>query len=125
MMFAVYDVESGLIRAFFGMPIIEVAQQLQDGEDFILESDTSFTHVFGEVPERRTPPAPIVDPLLHIRFQRNRLLDDADRIYCNAERWSLMTQGKQVEWTSYKRQLKDFPATCDPQNLAWPPLPDV
>lgn len=58
-----------------------------------------------------------------LRGERNRLLDQVDLVYCNAERWSAMTPAMQQAWREYKQALRDFPETCNPLNPQWPIQP--
>lgn len=56
-----------------------------------------------------------------MRVERNRRLDEADIKYCNAERWSVMTEAQRAAWAAYKQALRDLPATTeDPVNPVWP-----
>ena len=56
-----------------------------------------------------------------LRVERNRRLDEADIKYCNAERWSVMTEAQRAAWAAYKQSLRDLPATTeDPVNPVWP-----
>jgi len=58
-----------------------------------------------------------------LRAERNRRLDEADIKYCNAERWSVMTEAQRAAWAAYKQSLRDLPATIDPDNPVWPEMP--
>lgn len=59
-----------------------------------------------------------------LRVERNRRLDEADIKYCNAERWSAMTEAQRAAWAAYKQSLRDLPATTeDPANPVWPEMP--
>jgi len=59
-----------------------------------------------------------------LRVERNRRLDEADVKYCNAERWSVMTEAQRDVWRAYKQALRDLPATTeDPANPVWPESP--
>ncbi|MEN6617362.1 MAG: phage tail assembly chaperone [Syntrophorhabdus sp.] len=58
-----------------------------------------------------------------IRPERNRLLDETDLKYCNAERWDSMTITLKEAWSSYKQALRDLPDTIDYDNPVWPVMP--
>jgi len=58
-----------------------------------------------------------------IRPERDRLLDEADLKYCNAERWDSMTITSKEAWAAYKQALRDLPDTIDYDNPVWPTMP--
>ena len=58
-----------------------------------------------------------------IRPERDRLLDEADLKYCNAERWDSMTITSKEAWAAYKQALRDLPDTIDHDNPVWPTMP--
>lgn len=58
-----------------------------------------------------------------LRLLRNRMLNDVDLRYCNAERWAAMTPEKRAEWSAYKQAMRDLPDTYDPENPVWPVMP--
>ncbi|MBP7529303.1 MAG: hypothetical protein KA801_15360 [Syntrophorhabdaceae bacterium] len=58
-----------------------------------------------------------------IRPERDRLLDEVDLKYCNAERWDSMTITQKEAWAAYKQALRDLPDTIDHDNPAWPMMP--
>ena len=72
-------------------------------------------------PEPVPKSAPTVEELLSdIRNKRNRLLYESD--------WTQLpdtplTAEKKSAWQSYRRELREFPAVCDPHNPAWPLSP--
>jgi hypothetical protein len=66
---------------------------------------------------------PMMELLITIRERRNVLLDECDLVYCNAERWDVMTDQQREAWRAYKQALRDFPETCDPYNPNWPEKP--
>ena len=58
--------------------------------------------------------------MLSIRVQRNTLLSASD--------WTQMpdaplTADKKAAWAAHRQALRDFPATCDPDNPVWPEMP--
>jgi pyridoxal/pyridoxine/pyridoxamine kinase len=58
-----------------------------------------------------------------VRMRRNKLLANADMVYCNAEQWEQMTEQQKQAWRAYKQALRDLPATCSPDDPVWPELP--
>ena len=58
-----------------------------------------------------------------VRMKRNSLLAEADLVYCNSDRWEQMTELQKQAWREYKQQLRDLPATRDPDNPVWPEPP--
>lgn len=61
--------------------------------------------------------------MMPIRAERDRLLDETDTKYCNAEKWSAMTAETKTLWATYKQALRDLPTTVDPDNPVWPTKP--
>ncbi|MCE5274868.1 MAG: phage tail assembly chaperone [Deltaproteobacteria bacterium] len=55
-----------------------------------------------------------------VRTKRDQLLTEIDVIYCNADRWELMTSEQKQEWRAYKQALRDLPTTINPSEPAWP-----
>jgi hypothetical protein len=58
--------------------------------------------------------------IVMVRAQRNDLLSSSD--------WTQMpdvplTPEQKTAWVTYRQQLRDFPATCDPENPVWPTPP--
>lgn len=43
--------------------------------------------------------------IAQIRAMRNRKLDEIDTKYCNAQKWSVMTQPEKDSWTAIKSAL--------------------
>lgn len=86
-----------------------------------------------EVPERPSPYYCWVDGSwvfdrdawlnADIRPERDRLLDEVDLKYCNAEKWGVMTSGEKDLWKTYKQALRDLPETIDPEDQLWPEMP--
>lgn len=61
---------------------------------------------------------------VQMRSERNRLLNDVDVKYCNAEQWELMTEEQKQAWRDYKQQLRDVPEQEGfPLNITWPDIP--
>jgi len=58
-----------------------------------------------------------------IRPQRNRILDEVDVKYCNADKWEGMTSEQKAAWRAYKQILRDLPDTIDYFGQAWPEMP--
>jgi hypothetical protein len=58
-----------------------------------------------------------------IRPMRNQLLNDVDIVYCNAERWELLSPEQRQIWRAYKQALRDLPAIIDDKKPAWPEPP--
>ena len=63
-----------------------------------------------------------------VRPERNRRLTEADVVYCNPERWYSYSDAEKSAWSTYKQELRDFPAVKltvvdDPKELPWPSLP--
>ncbi len=68
------------------------------------------------------PPAPptAAELLLSIRSQRDSLLAICDWTQLPD---SPLAADKKAVWATYRQALRDFPATCDPANPAWPVPP--
>jgi hypothetical protein len=87
-----------------------------------------------EVPERPSPYYCWVDGSwvfdreawlnADIRPARNRLLDEADTKYCNADKWDLLPSGQKEAWRTYKQALRNLPETIDPEDPLWPSMPE-
>ncbi len=58
-----------------------------------------------------------------IRPERNKLLDEVDLKYCNADKWDTMTAPDKAAWRVYKKALKDLPEVIDFDNPVWPKTP--
>ena len=59
-----------------------------------------------------------------VRKLRNRLMDEADTKYCNAEKWETMTEETKLLWREYKQSLRDIPEQEGfPLNLRFPEIP--
>ena len=63
---------------------------------------------------------PVEMRLMVIREQRSKLLSSSD--------WTQMpdaplTPEQKTAWATYRQHLRDFPATCDPENPVWPVMP--
>ena len=59
-----------------------------------------------------------------IRDYRDQLLNDIDVKYCNAEKWTNMTDDKKSEWTAYKQALRDVPEQSGfPYTITFPKIP--
>ena len=59
--------------------------------------------------------------LKFIRIERNKFLVESDWTQFND---SPISQQKKNEWKIYRQALRDFPATCDPENPVWPVKPE-
>jgi hypothetical protein len=64
-----------------------------------------------------------------IRPYRNSLLNEADLIYCNPERWYSYTEAEKQKWSKYKQELKDFtnksiPIEDDVRKIKFPNKPN-
>jgi len=58
-----------------------------------------------------------------IRPKRDRLLDEVDVRYCNADKWETMTAEEKKAWRTYKQALRDLPTTIVYNNEVWPVMP--
>lgn len=59
-----------------------------------------------------------------IRAYRDKLLNDCDTVYCNAERWAVMTDEQRQAWAAYKQALRDVPTQAGfPYSVSWPAMP--
>jgi len=114
-----------------------IAQRIDPSKFILLGIDVVFHEQGDDTPENRA----IVDDVIanyddlaaaymreqhmaSLRVERNRRLDEADIKYCNAERWSAMTEAQRAAWAAYKQSLRDLPATTeDPANPVWPEMP--
>jgi len=59
-----------------------------------------------------------------IRPQRDRMLNNVDTTYCNADKWENMTGAQKQAWREHKQALRDLPATIDYANPVWPTMPE-
>ena len=58
-----------------------------------------------------------------LRVQRNSLLVESDIIVL-PDRWDIMNDEVKANWTTYRQELRDLPATTDdPVNPTWPTPP--
>jgi hypothetical protein len=74
-------------------------------------------------PVKIPPHIPTTDELLTtIRAKRNNLLTDCDWTDTLSAKTRLGI--KYNEWQTYRQALRDFPATCDPENPVWPVKPE-
>ena len=65
-----------------------------------------------------------VNATLVLRNKRNTVLTKSDN-YVLPDRWASMTAEKQAEWSKYRQDLRDLPAsTADPINPTWPTEPE-
>jgi len=58
-----------------------------------------------------------------IRPKRNQLLNEADTVHCNADRWEVMLAEQKSAWRTYKKALRDLPGVIDYENPVWPTMP--
>ena len=59
-----------------------------------------------------------------IREYRDKLLDDCDKTFCNAERWAKMEEAEQSIWAQYKQELRDISLQPEfPYNVVFPTAP--
>ena len=121
MNFAIYDTTTGNIKRRVSCHPSIAQDQVEQDEELFLNCPDAATHIINDIP--LAAPSTADDLLAPIRTRRNDLLNIADTIYCNAERWSAMSAEQRQAWSAYKQVLRDFPATCDPNNPAWPDLP--
>lgn len=58
-----------------------------------------------------------------VREKRNILLNDADTVYCNAERWETMDESAKEFWRGYKQALRDVTLQEGfPYYVLWPEI---
>lgn len=58
-----------------------------------------------------------------LRSERDKRLVNSDN-YVRADQWHTMDAAIQVNWTIYRQELRDLPATViDPENPVWPVKP--
>jgi len=94
----------------------------------VMNDEVDLSSLASEVGVEKTKVVSVPTPptkLDIIRFERNRLLNEADTKYCNAEKWSEMTETQKTAWKAYKQALRDLPATVDVDNPVWPTMPNV
>jgi hypothetical protein len=61
-----------------------------------------------------------------VRAERNKRLDEADIIYCNADKWGLMDEPTKTAWRDYKDQLREIPDQSGfPFDVIWPDIPEA
>lgn len=63
-----------------------------------------------------------------VRPYRNELLNEADLVYCNPERWYAYSDEEKQAWSAYKQALRDFTkqeleVLDDPKEYEWPQKP--
>jgi hypothetical protein len=76
--------------------------------------------------EQHQPKPTREDRLMPLRLERDRRLNECDTIYCNADRWELLTPEEKALWRTYKQELRDLPALVDDNeidNPTWPVMP--
>jgi len=123
-MFVQYD-EKGNILGFYATNNCEI---VPNNTIKITEEewrDCQSNHLKYKVNTARTglELAPAYEELLaNIRERRNELLNESD--------WTqlpdvALTESKKQTWRDYRQALRDFPATCNPNNPIWPKPPNV
>jgi hypothetical protein len=60
------------------------------------------------------------DPMTRIRWVRDYYLKESDFVDLPN---TPLDPDIVVQWLNYRQQLRDFPATCDPNNPVWPEKP--
>lgn len=114
----------GLILRRLSCPEEEIAINVHDGEFSIDAIDGDYNHYNDDIGFYKVSEViPDEIKMLHIRQERDGLLNEADLVYCNAEKWSRMSDIKKQEWIDYKQQLRDFPDNCDINNPIFPARP--
>ena len=61
-----------------------------------------------------------------VRAKRNKLLDEVDIVYCNADKWELMDETTKESWRTYKELLRQIPDQPGfPFEVIWPAAPEA
>ena len=61
-----------------------------------------------------------------VRAERNKMLNEIDIVYCNADKWELMDEPTKTRWRNYKEQLRQIPEQPEfPINIEWPEMPSI
>ena len=59
-----------------------------------------------------------------VRAKRNKLLDEIDIVYCNADKWETMDESTKEKWRKYKDRLRQIPEHPGfPHHVKWPESP--
>lgn len=120
---SIYNIHSGEINRRVVCPCDHIETQCSAGQDFFLNCPPNATHIINGKPVTVAPPPPTREELISgIRVQRNHRLSASD--------WTQMqdvplTTEERAAWITYRQTLRDFPSTCDPENVAWPLTPEV
>lgn len=114
----------GLILRRLSCPEAEICINVHDGEFSITAIDGDYNHYNEDIGFYKVNDViPDEIKILHIRQYRDGLINEADLVYCNAERWSRMSDIEKEKWIDYKQQLRDFPYNCDINNPIFPARP--
>lgn len=59
-----------------------------------------------------------------VRFKRDALLDELDKVMANQARWASMTDDEKLAWQNYRQALLDVPQQAGfPHDVVWPIKP--
>lgn len=100
---------------------IDLGKQVYSTGDSII---SNLANIIKAKESRLNPilPPPTKEALLSdIRINRNKLLSESDWTQFND---SPLSKTKKTEWTTYRKELRDFPSVCDPYNPVWPKKPE-
>ena len=114
----------GLILRRLSCPEEEIDINVHDGEFSISAIDGDYNYYSEDIGFYKVNEViPDEIKMIHIRQERDGLLNEADLVYCNAEKWSRMSDVEKEKWIDYKQQLRDFPDNCDINNPIFPVKP--
>ena len=129
MEFSIYNMDTGIIcrtgsTTFEALPALATS-----GEGVIIGTRLDWSKYYVDregfvAPKTLPSQEDVLMAKILLRNKRNKLLNEVDLIWCNAERWTSYTEVQRQEWSLYKQALRDFPDNCsDPLNPVWPTPP--
>ncbi|KEP68420.1 hypothetical protein DL1_11995 [Thioclava dalianensis] len=146
--YAIYDVETGEIKASMSIPDRHPEPEAPDGcavfvgatspgRTYIEGGETveipprpegAFFHIFDYATRRwidpRTDEQRVEQAFAALRAERDRLLREVlDPSVSNPLRWAAMTNRQRAAWAAYRRALLDITNTKDPASVVWPKRP--
>jgi len=121
MVVVVYNISTGEILRTVSCPACQVDLQCENGEEYYLNSPTGATHIIDHTPSviaSPLPPLPTREEMMSLIRANRRLL----LLACD---WTQLPDAPvdRQTWADYRQELRDFPATCDPDNPVWPVAP--
>lgn len=127
--YSVYNINDGTILRTGTTTFASLAEIASSTEGVIIGTRLDWTKYCVDqdgyvVPKVVSSPVELEISKIMLRNQRNKLLNEVDLVWCNAERWAGYTDVQRSEWADYKQRLREFPDTCpDLANPVWPTPP--